>query len=132
MLVYDKNTLFRQTDPNHENFDDIVGLCSGQFVTQNPEENLMSQSQSYRGGSQTPDTVVLTNSLTQTQSILSYFKTQTKEVSQGVSEPPSSENTNDYLAHPIDNSEVENDSVRGFLDSTDSEGKIKNCPRHFS
>jgi hypothetical protein len=120
MQLDEKTILFSQTDPNHENYDDVVGLCSGQFVTQDPGENPISQSQSYMGGSQTPDTLVLTNCLTQTQS---FCKTQFKEVSHCVTDTQSSSNA---FIEPADISEVGQGSSRCFLDSSDSEGKLQN------
>ena len=70
-------TLFDTTDPQVDNMDDVIGLCSGQFLTQvktsslMPRENIQELSHVNDGtqNSQsimcdTPDTVILTDNLT--------------------------------------------------------------------
>ena len=51
--------LFDSTDAQTDDMDDVIGLCSGQFVTQ--------KTQSVPPPDQTPDTVVNTQNLTQSQ-----------------------------------------------------------------
>jgi len=111
--------LFDQSDPNPENFDDVIGLCSGQFVTQKPAVDddddggfdALSASQEA-----TPDTVVLTKDLTQNLTADDRAKSKEKD-------------TQDTVLLSDDEAKEERapgfmEEYPGFLDSTDSEGEI--------
>ena len=115
--------LFDQTDPNPENFDDVIGLCSGQFVTQKPMTDDEDDDSSQNGGgqSQTPDTVVLTKELTQN---LSVRLDTPKDI---VKDKEEEKDTQDTIL--MTNEEEEKapgfmEEYPGFLDSSDSEGRF--------
>ena len=70
--------LFDTTDPKVDDMDDVVGLCSGQFLTQPASSKLMTQDLKTYATSQhavtqelcdTPDTVILSENLTQVSNI---------------------------------------------------------------
>ncbi len=53
-------SLFDTSDPNVSAIDDVVGLCSGQFVTQKPMPAETQATQSQLAGCEgTPDTVLM-------------------------------------------------------------------------
>jgi hypothetical protein len=113
--------LFDQSDPNPENFDDVIGLCSGQFVTQKPisddDEDAESASQpSQMNVSQTPDTVVLTKNLTQNLSLPDHSK-ESKQTDKDTQDTVLLTNEDDERAPGF------MEEYPGFLDSTDDEGK---------
>ena len=124
--------LFDQSDPNPENFDDVIGLCSGQFVTQKPisdddddAESASQASQMNENVSQTPDTVVLAKDLTQNLSL----PEQSKESKQA------EKDTQDtiLLTNEEERAPGFMEEYPGFLDSTDDEGKpdqtrVQDCP----
>lgn len=117
--------LFDQSDPNPDNFDDVIGLCSGKFVTQQPMDDDDDGDDDTVGDDDggfealheeaTPDTVVLTKELT--QNLTSYNRTKSKE-----------KDTQDTVLMSDDEDKEERapgfmEEYPGFLDSTDSEGK---------
>ena len=55
-------SLFDTSDPQVGDIDDVVGLCSGQFVTQKPLMETQEPSQNDDVGNATPDTVIMTPS----------------------------------------------------------------------
>ena len=67
--------LFDTTDPKVDDMDDVIGLCSGQFLTQpnmvnssqDTMANIKSQSQFTQDMYDTPDTVILTQNLDESQ-----------------------------------------------------------------
>ena len=67
--------LFDTTDPKVDDMDDVIGLCSGQFLTQpnmvnssqDTMPNIKSQSQFTQDMYDTPDTVILTQNLDESQ-----------------------------------------------------------------
>ena len=70
--------LFDTTDPKVDDMDDVVGLCSGQFLTQPASSKLMTQDLKTYATSQqdvtqelcdTPDTVILSENLTQVSNV---------------------------------------------------------------
>merc|ERR1711981_1013808 len=70
--------LFDTTDPKVDDMDDVVGLCSGQFLTQPASSKLLTQDLKTYATSQqdvtqelcdTPDTVILSENLTQVSNI---------------------------------------------------------------
>merc|ERR1712141_499296 len=70
--------LFDTTDPKVDDMDDVVGLCSGQFLTQPASSKLMTQDLKTYATSQqdvtqelcdTPDTVILSENLTQASNV---------------------------------------------------------------
>ena len=118
--------LFDQTDPNPENFDDVVGLCSGQFVTQQPlldddddgGVDALSATQEA-----TPDTVVMTKELTQSATLTVTLAAKDKK------EAEEEKDTQDTVMLSDDEAEVERapglfEEYPGFLDSSDSDGEM--------
>jgi len=80
-------------------------------MTQSQAVNTQSQDDAIEA--QTPDTLVLTNSLTQTQSIFSSNKTQTKLSAQQLEEAQQLSTRSE---------EVSSSFFRSILESSDSEG----------
>ena len=135
--------LFDQTDPNPENFDDVIGLCSGQFVTQKPmtdddddssqngggqsqtqggqSQTQGGQSQTQGGQSQTPDTVVLTKELTQNLSVR--LDTPKDIVKDKEEEEKDTQDTILITNEEEDKAPGFMEEYPGFLDSSDSEGR---------
>ena len=118
--------LFDQTDPNPENFDDVVGLCSGQFVTQLPLPDdddgdgvdALAVSQEA-----TPDTIVMTKELTQNATLSVTQDPKDKKASGEEKE------TQDTVLLSDDEAGAERapglfEEYPGFLDSSDSDGEM--------
>ena len=114
--------LFDQSDPNPENFDDVIGMCSGQFVTQKPisdddDDDAESASQaSQMNVSQTPDTVVLAKDLTQNLSLPEPSK-ESKQAEKDTQDTV-------LLTNEEEQAPGFMEEYPGFLDSTDDEGKF--------
>ena len=80
--------LFDTTDPQVDNMDDVIGLCSGQFLTQQTKTTAMTQKVNTQEQSQffndvqhicdTPDTVILTENLTAVSNVTPESPTSSK------------------------------------------------------
>ena len=89
--------LFDTTDPQVDNMDDVIGLCSGQFLTQGKMSSYMPKNDTpgqfpVNYGSQnsqdvifdTPDTVILTENLNEVNDFTPNISADSKNISQRI------------------------------------------------